>query len=95
MVYCDVVRGTAELVGPFSGMTNLESKYFKDASTIEGKDNEGRYNLYSIYRDMNAALTDAVAADGTFSHARKTRRAARTTTATRCALRQDFKFRRT
>lgn len=71
MVYCDVVRGTAELVGPFSGMTNLESKYFKDASTIEGKDNEGRYNLYSIYRDMNAALTDAVAADGTFSHAQQ------------------------
>lgn len=72
MVYCDVVRGTAELVGPFSGMTNLESKYFKDASTIEGKDNEGRYNLYSIYRDMNAALTDAVAkVDGTFSHAQQ------------------------
>lgn len=72
MVYCDVVRGTAELVGPFSGMTNLESEYFKDASTIEGKDNEGRYNLYSIYRDMNAALTDAVAkVDGTFSHAQQ------------------------
>lgn len=72
MVYCDVVRGTAELVGPFSGMTNLESKYFKDASTIEGEDNEGRYNLYSIYRDMNAALTDAVAkADGIFSHAQQ------------------------
>lgn len=72
MVYCDVVRGTAELVGPFSGMTNLQSVYFKDASTIEGKDNENHYNLYSIYRDMNAALTDAVAkADGVFSHAQQ------------------------
>ena len=72
MVYCDVVRGTSELVGPFSGMTNLQSVYFKDADTIEGKDNEGRYNLYSIYRDMNAALTDAVAkADGIFSHAQQ------------------------
>ena len=71
MVYCDVVRGTSELVGPFSGMTNLQSVYFdNDAGTIEGKDNEGRYNLYSIYRDMNAALTDAVAkADGIFSQA--------------------------
>ncbi len=72
MVYCDVVRGTEQLVGPFSGMTNLQSVYFKDADTIEGKDNEGRYNLYSIYRDMNAALTDAVAkADGVFSHAQQ------------------------
>ena len=72
MVYCDVVRGTEQLVGPFSGMTNLQSVYFKDAGTIEGKDNEGRYNLYSIYRDMNAALTDAVAkADGIFSHAQQ------------------------
>lgn len=72
MVYCDVVRGTERLVGPFSGMTNLQSVYFKDADTIEGKDNEGRYNLYSIYRDMNAALTDAVAkADGIFSHAQQ------------------------
>lgn len=72
MVYCDVVRGTAELVGPFSGMTNLQSVYFDNAGTIEGKDNEGRYNLYSIYRDMNAALTDAVAkADGIFSHAQQ------------------------
>lgn len=72
MVYCDVVRGTEQLVGPFSGMTNLQSVYFKDAGTIEGKDNEGRYNLYSIYRDMNAALTDAAAkADGIFSHAQQ------------------------
>lgn len=73
MVYCDTVRGTEQLVGPFSGMTNLQSKYFNnDAGTIEGKDNEGRYNLYSIYRDMNAALTDAVAkADGIFSHAQQ------------------------
>lgn len=72
MVYCDVVRGTEQLVGPFSGMTNLQSVYFKDAGTIEGKDNEGRYNLYSIYRDMNAALTNAVAkADGIFSHAQQ------------------------
>lgn len=73
MVYCDVVRGTEQLVGPFSGMTNLQSVYFdNDAGAIEGKDNEGRYNLYSIYRDMNAALTDAVAkADGIFSHAQQ------------------------
>ena len=72
MVYCDVVRGTEQLVGPFSGMTNLQSVYFDNAGTIEGKDNEGRYNLYSIYRDMNAALTDAVAkADGIFSHAQQ------------------------
>ena len=73
MVYCDTVRGTEQLVGPFSGMTNLQSKYFNnDAGTIEGKDNEGHYNLYSIYRDMNAALTDAVAkADGIFSHAQQ------------------------
>lgn len=72
MVYCDVVRGTSELVGPFSGMTNLQSVYFDNADTIEGRDNEGRYNLYSIYRDMNAALTDAVAkADGIFSHAQQ------------------------
>lgn len=72
MVYCDVVRGTEQLVGPFSGMTNLQSVYFDNAGTIEGKDNEGRYNLYSIYRDMNAALTNAVAkADGIFSHAQQ------------------------
>ena len=72
MVYCDVVRGTEQLVGPFSGMTNLQSVYFKDADTIEGKDNEGRYNLYSIYRDMNVALSQAVAqGKGPFSTAQQ------------------------
>lgn len=78
MVYCDAVRGTEQLVGPFSGMTNLRSVYFdekeggKGKKAIEGQDNEGRYNLYSIYRDMNAALTDAVAqGKGVFSTAQQ------------------------
>lgn len=78
LVYCDVVRGTEQLVGPFSGMTNLQSVYFdekqggKGKKAIEGQDNEGRYNLYSIYRDMNAALGQAVAqGKGQFSTAQQ------------------------
>lgn len=46
MYYCDVVRGTSKLVGPFSGKSNLESVY--DFNTKAGV--EGENNNYRIYR---------------------------------------------
>ena len=46
MYYCDVVRGTSKLVGPFSGKSDLESVY--DFNTKAGV--EGENNNYRIYR---------------------------------------------
>ena len=65
MTYCDVVRGTSKLVGPFSGKTDLKSTYdyFNQVSSIEGKDQDGVFNTYSIYRPFDASLTAAKTAD--------------------------------
>lgn len=55
MVYCDVVRGTAKLTGPFSGKTDLNSVYnFNTINAIEGEN-----NTYHVYRvtDKTRALT--------------------------------------
>lgn len=46
MYYCDVVRGTSKLVGPFSGKSDLDSAY--DFNTKAGV--EGENNNYCIYR---------------------------------------------
>ena len=46
MYYCDVVRGTSKLAGPFSGKSDLESVY--DFNTKAGV--EGENNNYRIYR---------------------------------------------
>lgn len=46
MYYCDVIRGTSKLVGPFSGKSDLESVY--DFNTKAGV--EGENNNYRIYR---------------------------------------------
>lgn len=46
MYYCDVVRGTSKLVGPFSGNSKLDSVYeFNTKAGVEGED-----NIYRIYR---------------------------------------------
>ena len=46
MYYCDVVRGTSKLVGPFSGNSKLDSVYeFNTKAGVEGEDNN-----YRIYR---------------------------------------------
>lgn len=46
MYYCDVVRGTSKMVGPFSGKSDLNSVY--DFNTKAGV--EGENNNYRIYR---------------------------------------------
>ena len=58
MVYCDVVRGTKQKVGPFSGTTSLKSVYsFNTLASIEKVN--GKENHYSVYRntDLTYALT--------------------------------------
>lgn len=46
MYYCDVIRGTSKLVGPFSGKSDLESVYeFNTKAGVEGENNN-----YRIYR---------------------------------------------
>lgn len=46
MYYCDVVRGTSKLVGPFSGKSDLDSAYdFNAKAGVEGENNN-----YRIYR---------------------------------------------
>ena len=46
MYYCDVVRGTSKLVGPFSGKSDLNSVYkFNTKAGVEGENNN-----YRIYR---------------------------------------------
>ncbi len=52
MYYCDVVRGTKDLVGPFSGKSKLDSVY--EANTQEKV--EGKNNNYRIYRKLDVAL---------------------------------------
>ena len=52
MTLCDVVRGTKNLVGPFTGVNDLKSVYsFNTIKSIEGNNNH-----YSIYRAYNALL---------------------------------------
>lgn len=46
MYYCDVIRGTSKLVGPFGGKSDLDSAY--DFNTKAGV--EGENNNYRIYR---------------------------------------------
>lgn len=61
MTLCDVVRGTENLVGPFTGVNDLKSVYsFNTIKSIEGKNNR-----YSIYRAYNEALKQVVKADKT------------------------------
>ena len=61
MTLCDVVRGTPNLVGPFTGVNDLKSVYsFNTIKSIEGNGNH-----YSIYRAFNEALKEVVKADKT------------------------------
>lgn len=54
MFYCDVVRGTADKVGPFSGNSKLDSQYeFNKIDKIEGVENN-----YRIYRKLEKALDE-------------------------------------
>ena len=48
MYYCDVVRGTSNLVGPFSGKSELDSVY--PSNTVDKVEGEG--NNYRIYRKI-------------------------------------------
>lgn len=60
MVLCDVVRGTAEYVGPFTGYNDLTSVYAMN--TIASIEGEG--NRYSIYRANDPSLTKIQTSDG-------------------------------
>ena len=56
---CDVVRGTENLVGPFTGVNDLKSVYsFNTIRSIEGNNNH-----YSIYRAYNALLAKVAKAN--------------------------------
>ena len=78
MYYCDVVRGTKDLVGPFSGKSELDSQYqFNTLDTVEGENNN-----YRIYRKLektldqikknsdrlNLAMKRTLPVDGIFTH---------------------------
>lgn len=52
MYYCDVVRGTKNLVGPFSGKSELDSVY----GVVTQEKVEGENNNYRIYRKLDVAL---------------------------------------
>lgn len=54
MYYCDVVRGTKDLVGPFSGKSELTSVY--DFNTQEKVEGEG--NNYRIYRKLDKSFKE-------------------------------------
>lgn len=62
MTLCDVVRGTENLVGPFTGVNDLKSVYsFNTIKSIEGNN-----NYYSIYRAFDAVLNQVVKVDNTW-----------------------------
>lgn len=54
MYYCDVVRGTKNLVGPFSGKSELDSVY--DFNTLDKVEGEG--NNYRIYRKLDNSFNE-------------------------------------
>lgn len=54
MYYCDVVRGTSKLMGPFSGNSKLDSVYeFNTKAGVEGED-----NIYRIYRKPTITVNE-------------------------------------
>lgn len=54
MYYCDVVRGTKNLVGPFSGKSELNTVYdFNSQEKVEGEKNN-----YRIYRKLDQSLDE-------------------------------------
>lgn len=54
MYYCDVVRGTKNLVGPFSGKSELYTVYdFNSQKKVEGEKNN-----YRIYRKLDQSLDE-------------------------------------
>lgn len=54
MYLCDVVRGTSNLIGPFSGNSKLDSVYaFNTKANVEGEKNN-----YRIYRKLDKALDE-------------------------------------
>ena len=55
MYYCDVVRGTSKLVGPFSGKSDLETVYDKINTKL---DTEGEDNTYRIYRKPTITVNE-------------------------------------
>ena len=55
MYYCDVVRGTSKLVGPFSGKSNLETVYDKINTKLDA---EGEDNTYRIYRKPTITVNE-------------------------------------
>lgn len=55
MYYCDVVRGTSKLVGPFSGKSDLETVYDKINTKL---DIEGEENTYRIYRKPSITFNE-------------------------------------
>lgn len=54
MYYCDVVRGTNNLVGPFSGKSELDSVY--PSNTVDKVEGEG--NNYRIYRKLDKSFKE-------------------------------------
>lgn len=56
MYYCDVVRGTNNLVGPFSGKSELDSVY--PSNTVDKVEGEG--NNYRIYRKLDKSLKEII-----------------------------------
>ena len=54
MNYCDVVRGTKDLVGPFSGKSELDSVY--PSNTVDKVEGEG--NNYRIYRKLDKSFKE-------------------------------------
>lgn len=56
MYLCDVVRGKASLVGPFSGQSSLNSSYsFNTKENVEGENND-----YRIYRKLEKKLDEII-----------------------------------
>ena len=54
MYLCDVVRGTSNLIGPFSGNSKFDSVYaFNTKANVEGVNNN-----YRIYRKLDKALDE-------------------------------------
>ena len=61
MLYADVIRGTAEKTGPFSGTSSNESAY-KPLNGVDEVEENG--NTYRIYRQVDNSYTEIISQDG-------------------------------
>lgn len=74
MILCDTVRGTANKVGPFSGLSTIKTVYtnISNLQEMEGSDTDDDthqtvWNVYHVYRTLDEAVTGITVGNATIN----------------------------